>query len=319
MIVRLLTFAVTLLWAASSAAQSFPSKVVRIIVPFPAGGPTDVIARAVSQGVTKTWGQPVVVENRPGADTIVGAEFVARAAPDGHTLLLASGSTLTLNQFVYAKLPYDPERDFAPVINLVRSAPLFVGSAKLNADTFQQFVEHAKARPGEVTYGYFAPAEHMLTNELSSRLGIKLNAIPYKGAGDLFPALMAGHIDVALMSVGGALTHVRSGKLKAYAYAGGRRAEVLPNLPTLSELAGSGMESGTSFGLAAPGRTPRPVVDKIAADVLGVTGTPEFIKQFVSGVGLEPLNLGPDQYTEYLKKERAFYAARVKSMDLKPR
>lgn len=319
MIVRVLTFAAMLLWAASSAAQTFPSKVVRIIVPFPPGGPTDVLARAVSQGLTKSWAQPVIVENRPGADTIVGAEFVARGTPDGHTILLASGSTLTLNQFVYAKLPYDPERDFAPVINLVRSAPVFVGSAKLNAETLQQFIEHAKAKPGEVTYGYFAPAEHMLTNEFSSRVGIKLNAIPYKGAGDLFPALIAGHIDVALMSVGGALAHIRNGKLKAYAYAGARRAAVLPNVPTLVELAGSGLESGTSFGLVVPARTPRPIVDKIAADVLAVTDTPEFNNQFVSGVGLESLNLGPDQYTEFLKKERALWAARVKTMDLKPR
>jgi tripartite-type tricarboxylate transporter receptor subunit TctC len=313
---------VALSWALCAGiaqAQSYPSKVVRIVVPFPPGGPTDLIARSIAQSLGKVWSQPVIVENRPGADTIVGAEYVARAAPDGHTVLLASSSTLTVNPYFYASLPYDPRRDFAPVLNLVKSVPVLVASPKMAADTLQGFIALARAKPGEVAYGYFAASEHLLTLDMSARAGIHLNHVPYKGAADVLPALMSGHIDVAFMSVSPALPHIRSRKIRPLAYAGTQRAGVLPDVPTLAETVAQDLETGTWFGLVVRATTPREIIMKIAADVSRITGTADFDGQFVSAAGLELLNLGPDQYAEFLAKERVLWAVRAKTFNLKPR
>lgn len=305
--------------AGIATAQNYPSRPVRIVVPYSAGGITDLIARSIAQDLNKVWTQPVIIENRPGAGTIVAANYVAKAIPDGYTILMASDPTLSINQYLYSKLPYDPEHDFAPVINLLQIVNVLVASPTLAADTPRQFVALAKSKPGELTYGTFGQGTsvHLFTEELSARTGIRLNHIPYKGVADLLPALMAGQIDVAFTAIQPVLPHIGSGKLKALAYAGARRAGSLPNVPTVAETIAPGFGARTWFGFVVPAATPRPIVNKIAADISRIISTKEFDEKFVIGTGSELLNLGPDSYTEFLQRDRAGYAIRAKAVNVK--
>lgn len=300
-------------------AQGYPSKTVRIIVPYSAGGLTDVIARSIAQELNKAWLQPVIVENRPGAGTIIAATYVAKASPDGYTILMASDPTLSINQYLYSKLAYDPVRDFAPVNLLVQIVNVLVASPNLGADTLQEFIVLARSKPGELTYGTIGrgTSVHIFTEDFSARAGVRLNHIPYNGEAGVLPALIAGQIDVAFLGTRPTLPHIRSGKLKALAYAGARRAGALPNVPTFAESGVPGFEARTWFGLVVPSATPRPIIDKIAADISRIISMPEFDQKFVTGTGAELLNLGPDSYAEFLQKDRAGYAVRAKSLNVK--
>ena len=312
-------FAAVLALCAGAYAQNYPVKPVRIIVPFPAGGLTDVLGRGIANELTKMWSQQVIVENRAGANTIIAAELVAKAPPDGHTLLLANDPTLSLNQYMYSKLPYDPVRDFTPVINIVQSVTVLVVTPSLPANNLQELIAMAKARPGELTYGTFGygSSVHLDTVELSIMAGIKLNHIPFKGIADVLPAVMSGQVNMGLSAVAPALGHIRSGRLRALAYAGTQRSKVLPNVPTYAEAGMPGFLTHGWFGFVVPAGTPRPVIDKIAADTSKVITTREFDEKFVTGVGLELLNQGPAEYAEFLVKDRAQYAKRVKEVNVK--
>ena len=300
-------------------AQGYPNKPVRIIVPFPAGGLTDVFTRGLAQELTKLWGQQVIVENRPGANTIIAAEATAKSAPDGYTMLMANDPTLSSNQYLYTKLPYDPVRDLAPVVNLIAVPSVLVANPSVPANTLQELIALAKQKPGEVTYGTFGPGSktHIDTEGFSALTGIKLNHVPYKGIADVVPALISGQIQIALSGVSPVLPHLRSGKLKAIAMADSRRSPVLPDVPTFAEGGVPGFESRSGFGLAVPAGTPRPVIDRIAADVGRVVLMAEFRERFITGVGLEPMLLMTDQFADFLKADRATYAARVKNISVK--
>lgn len=312
-------FAAVLAFSTGVYAQNYPVKPVRIIVPFSAGGLTDVLGRGLANELTKMWGQQVVVENRAGANTIIAAELVAKSPPDGYTLLLANDPTLSLNQYMYSKLPYDPVRDFTPVINIVQSVTVLVVTPSLPANNLQELIAMAKARPGELTYGTFGygSSTHLDTVELSIMAGIKMNHIPFKGIADVLPAVMSGQINMGLSAVAPALAHIRSGRLKALAYAGTQRSRVLPNVPTYAEAGLPGFLTHGWFGFVVPAGTPRPVIDKIAADTSKVITTREFDEKFVTGVGMELLNQGPAEYAAFLVKDRAQYAKRVKEVNVK--
>ncbi|MDX3907359.1 MAG: tripartite tricarboxylate transporter substrate binding protein [Pigmentiphaga sp.] len=304
--------------SAVAAAQDFPNRMVRIVVPFSAGGVTDVMARGIASELGKTWAQPVVVENKPGANTIIGTEFVAKSPADGYTILMANDPSLSSNQYLYSRLPYDPVRDFTPVVNIAASITVLVAAPSLKADTLQAFIASAKADPGKRTYGSFGlgSATHLSTEEFSALAGIRLNHIPYKGIADVVPAVMSGQIDVALSAVSPVLGAIRGGKLKALAYANPTRSPVMPDVPTFAEQ-GLPFETRAWFGFAVPAGTPRPVVDKIAADTLRIIETPEFDQKYVSGVGLEPINQGPDAFATFLKQDRARWAERVRRVNVK--
>ncbi|MDB5775610.1 MAG: hypothetical protein JWP38_1743 [Herbaspirillum sp.] len=304
--------------AATAAAQNYPAKPVRIIVPFSAGGVADIVARGIASELGKKWGQPVVVENRPGASTIIGTDAVAKSAPDGYTILMANDPSLSSNQYLFSKLPYDPVRDFTPVINIMASITVLVGGPSLQAKTLQELIAAAKAKPGQLTFGSFGPGSstHLTTEEFSALAGIKLNHIPYKGIADVVPAVMSGQIDMALSSVSPVLNLIRAGKLKALAYAGSKRSRVLPDVPTFAEL-GVPFETRSWFGFAVPAGTPRAIVDKISADTSHIIVMPEFDQKFVAGVGLELLNQGPDEFAQFLKKDRATWSERVRRVNVK--
>ena len=303
----------------AALAQPFPAKPVKIVIPFPAGGLTDVLGRGLGQELTKMWDKPVIIENRPGANTIIAAEYVAKQPADGYTLLMANDPTLSSNQFLYSKLPYDPVKDFAPVVNLVTTTTVLIATTSLAANNLPELIELAKKKPGELTYGTFGlgSATHLDTEAFASTAGIKLTHIPYKGIADVIPAVISGQIHMALSGMPPALPHIRSGKLKAIAFAGAQRSKLLPNVPTFAEAGIRDYEARSWFGLVAPAGTPRAAIDKIAADVTKVLGQPDFREKFVTGVGLEPLVQGPEEYAQFLRKDREKYAQRVKNANVK--
>jgi tripartite-type tricarboxylate transporter receptor subunit TctC len=300
-------------------AQAYPSKVVKIIVPFPAGGLTDVLARGIGQELTKTWGQQVVVENRPGANTIIAAEVTAKSAPDGYTILMANDVTTSSNQYLYSKLPYDPVKDFAPVINIAETVEILVSNPAFPAKTLQELITLAKAKPGIITYGSYGLGSkaHLDMEAVASATGMKLNHVPYKGVADVVPALLGSQIDIGLVGIPSVLPGIRSGKLRAIAYAGKARSPLFPDVPTFTESGLNNIEARAWFGFVVPAATPRAVIDKIAADVSRIVTQPEFSGKFITGVGLNVLNQGPDQFAEFLKTDRADYAVRVKNVNVK--
>lgn len=318
-VVLLISTLLLSLLADSATAQIFPARPVRIIVPFTAGGLTDVLARGLAQELTKIWSQQVIVENRPGANTIIAAELTAKSAPDGYTLLMANDPTLSSNQYLYTRLPYDPVRDFAPVINMVAVPSVLVASPSLPAGSLQELIALAKRKPGEITYGTFGPGSktHIDTEGFSALAGVRFNHVPYKGIAEVVPAVMAGQIDIALAGVSPVLPHIRSGKLKAIAMAARQRSPVLPDVPTFAEAGIPNFESRSWFGLVVPAATPRTIIDRIASDVSRILALNEFREKFVTGVGLELHVLMPDPFAEFLKADRATYAIRVKNINVK--
>lgn len=304
--------------ATRSHAQAFPSKPVRIIVPVTAGGLSDLLCRAYAQELAKLWGQQVIVENRPGANTIIAAEATAKSAPDGHTLMLSTPPAVSINQFLFRKLPYDPERDLVPVYNIAYAPPLFIVGAGVPANTLQEFVALAKARPGDLAYGSFGVGSvaQIDIELLSARAGMRLNHIPYKGIADVLPALAGGLIQFGYAGIPPVLPLLRQGRIRALAVGAPRRVALLPDVPTLDEAGFPGLDLRGWFGIVAPAGTPRVVIDKIAADMAQISARPEFRDKAITGVGLEPMFQAPDQFAEFLKAERVRNAEIIRTLKL---
>lgn len=294
------------------AQTTFPSQPVRVVVPFTAGGLTDVLMRGMAQELTVAWGQPVLVDNRPGANTIIGADLVAKAPADGTVLLLANDPTLSANQVLYHKLPYNPVSDFVPVINLVGTDELLVVRADFPAKTLAEFLAQAKARPGQLTYGSYGPGSkaHLDAEEIAYRTGLKFNHIPYKGVADVMTALASGQIDFSMSGVPPAIQLSRAGKIRPLALAAAKRSPQFPDTPTFNE-AGLPFESRAWFGLVAPKGTPQQTVNRIAADASKVLRQPAFLERYVTGVGLSVLDQSPEVYARFLEQDRAEYAERL--------
>ena len=310
--------AAALLYVAVSSAQTFPSRPVRIIVPVTAGGLSDLLARQTAQELAKLWGQQVIVENRPGSNTILAAETTAKAAPDGHTLMLTTPPAVSINQFLFRKLPYDPERDLAPVFNIAYAPPVFIVGAGVPVTTLQEFVALAKSKPGELAYGSFGigSVAQIDIEVLSARAGMRMNHIPYKGIADVLPALVSGLIQFGYAGIPPVLGLIRQGRIKALAVGAPRRVALLPGVPTLDEAGFPGLDLRGWFGIVAPAATPRSIIDKIASDLAQITGRPEFRDKSITGVGLEPMLQSPDQFAEFLKQERARNAQVIRTLNL---
>lgn len=322
---RLSQFAVGALLGAAlvgaAAAQQFPSgKPVRIIVSYPPGGPVDVLARPLADGLQKLWGgNPVIVENKPGANAIIGTDFVAKQPADGHTILFANDPSLSSNQYLYSKLPYDPVKDLEPVVTVASVPLILLARGALPVSSLGDLLALARQKPGELTYGSIGlgSVTHLDAEAFATAAGIKLTHVPYKGTSEVAPALVGGQVDVALSAIGPWLAYIRDGKVKALAIATPKRSPLVPNVPTFHEAGVANFEAVSWFGLAVPAGTPRPVVDRIAADVKRVVEQPEYREKFITGMGLEPLSMGPDQFAAFLGKDRAKYAQRVKNANVK--
>ena len=308
----------TLLRATPALSQTFPSRPVRIIVPVTAGGLSDILTRAYAQELSQLWGQQVLVENRPGANTILAAEATAKAAPDGHTLMLSTPPAISINQFLFKKLPYDPERDLAPVFIIAYAPPLFIVGASVPVNTLQEFIALAKSKPGELAYGSFGMGSvaQIDIEILSAKAGIRMNHIPYKGIADVLPALTSGLIQFGYAGIPPALPLIRQGRIKALAVAAPRRIAVLPDVPTLDEAGLPGLDLRGWFGIVAPSATPRPVIDRIATDMAQVSARPGFSEKAITGVGLEPMLLMPEAFAEFVKKERTRNSEVIRSLKL---
>ena len=314
LIAFLLAFAV-----GGANAQSFPSKTVRIVVPLPAGGLADVFARAIAQDLTKTWGQPVIVDNRPGANGIIAAQATTSSPADGHTIFMANDTPISINPFLYTKLPYDPVKDFVPVINLIESIQLLAVSTSFPATSVKELIAMAKAKPASITYASFGLGSitHLDTEEFASVAGIKLHHIPYKGIADALPALVGGQVDIALVGIPPAIPFIRSGKLKIIAVAGPERLPMFPDVPTYAELGIPNVESRAWFGFVVRSGTPRSIVDEIASQVSRIIVRPEFKEKYVTSVGMSVLDQGPDRFAAMLKEDRAKYEGRIKKLNFK--
>jgi tripartite-type tricarboxylate transporter receptor subunit TctC len=302
-----------------SLAQTYPAKPVRIVVPVAAGGLQDTFVRAITQELTKAWGQTILVESRPGANGIIALEAVGKAAPDGYTILMSDSAPMSINPILYRKLPYDAAKDFAPVIGLAEAPFIMVGNPQFAPNTLQELFDLARARPGQINYGSYGQgsSNHLETEALGNRVGVKFTHVPYKGGSELIPALLAGQIQFALVGVAPVLTHARQGRLKAVVYGAGRRSALLPEVPTIAEAGNPGYDARSWFGWFLPAGAPRAVADRVASNVGSIIANPEFLNKFIVGVGLELLNLPPERFAEYLKADRAKYQEKLKDIPVR--
>ncbi len=306
-------------FAQAQLAGAFPGKPVRLVLPVPAGGLQDGLARALAFELSKSWGQQVLVENRPGASGIIAADIVAKAPADGYTVFMTDNVTWMANQFLRSKLPYDPVRDFAPVAGLVVAGNVLVAPVDSVAKSLQELIAMARAKPGHLNYGSFGlgSSPHVDTEALSTAAAIRLIHVPYKGGPEILQALMGGQIAFSITGLPPALPLIRQGRIKALAYGGLRRSSALPDVPTLSESGLPGFESSAWFGWMAPARTPAAIIEKIAADAIRVASTPEFRDKYILGVGMEPMGLAPVAFSDLIKADREKYSVRLKALDLK--
>lgn len=302
--------------APPAGAQDYPTRPIRLLVPFAPGGGTDINARILAEPLGEALGQTVVVDNRPGAGSIIGTEIVSNAAPDGHTLLI-NAISLTINAAVYRKLPFDTRRDFAP-ISLVSDQPnILVANPQLGAKTFKDFVALAHDRPGKLTYGFPGPGTgvHLATVLLLSKIRAELVGVPYKGTGPALIALLGNEISVYLSTFASALPHVKAGRLVAYAVTTGQRADPLPQVPTVAESGVPDYEYATWYGLLAPAGTPRPIVDQINKATVASLNSAGLRKIFVAQ-GLNARPTTPAEFARYIDSEIKKWSGVVRAANI---
>lgn len=313
-------FALAFALAASTGySQPWPAKPVHIVVPFPPGGVVDGLGRALAERLSQRLGQPVVVENKPGANTIIAAKAVSDAEPDGHTLLMATDVTMSVLPFLYKKLPFDPARDLAPVSMIAYSTPFLVVSQGVGAASVADVVRIAKDRPGTLGYGSqgLGSNGHLAGETFRQLAGIEITHVPYKGLADVYNALLGNHIQVAFANIFPAIGHVRDGRIKALAVAGPTRSPLLPDVPTLAEAGYPQLESMAWFGLVAPARTPAAVIDRLSSEVRKIVAEPAFQDRHIGKVGLQPAGNAPDEFKAFLEKDRRKYEVQVRNAGVK--
>ena len=293
-------------------AQTWPSRSVSIIVPFPAGGTTDVLARALGQELSKTLGQPVVVENKPGAGATLGADYVAKSKADGYTLLMGAVHH-TIATSVYRKLGYDFEKDFAPITTVALVPNVLVVNPQVPAKTVQELLAQAKAQPGKLTYGSngTGTGQHLIGAQFEGMGGVQLLHVPYKGSGPLTTDLLGGQISMSFDTVTPVLPHIKAGKLRALAVTTVKRSVALPDVPTLEEAGLPGFDMGTWFGMLAPAGTPKDIVARLNADMVKIIQSPEFRKK-MDDIGADPIANTPEQMARQIKDDTARFARLVK-------
>jgi len=317
---RLAALAAALLAAVATTApcaQEFPARPVRVIVPFSPGGAVDGPMRVIAQELGKRWGQQVVVENKPGAGATIGSEIVAKAAPDGYTLLLAS-QTNAISATLYTKLPFDPVEDFVPITLIGREPGVLVVNPAFPPKTFQEFVAYVKARPGQVDYASSGngSGQHLFMALLASQTGMQLTHVPYKGSGQATTDLLGGQIMVSIPGSAGMVGHIRAGKLRPLAVTGSTRSPQLPDVPTVMESGVPGYEAYVWMGLLAPKGTPAAIVEKIQRDVAAALQTNE-VRGYMATAGIEIVGSTPAEFGAFFRAERAQWAKVVRETGAK--
>ena len=311
------SFAVPLFMTGAVEAQSYPARTVRLIVPFAAGGSTDIIGRTVGQKLNELWGQPVVVDNRPGGSTVIGTDIVAKAPPDGYTLLVTP-APFTIVPSLATKLPYDPTKDFEP-ITLINTTPLvMVVNPGVPAKSVKELIALAKSKPGALNFGSSGSggSNHLAGELFNAMAGVRMVHIPYKGNAPALTDLLGGHVDLVYNGLTSALPFIKSGKLRALGVTSLNRAGALPDLPTLDESGLKGFQAVAWNGLTAPGRTPKDVIARINADVVRIVKAPELIER-LKAEGSDPVGNTPGEYAAFLHDEIGKWRKVIKFANVK--
>ena len=303
---------------ALASAQSYPTKPIRLVVPFPPGGATDILARDVAQKLTEAWGQSVIVDNRPGAGGNIGSELVAKSAPDGYTLEMGTVGTHAINASLYAKMPYDHVKDFTPVILVAGVPNVLVVNPSVPANSVAELIAYAKANPGKLN---FASSGNGTSIHLSGELfkvmaGVQITHIPYKGSTPALQDLLAGQVQMMFDNLPPSLPQIKAGKLRALAVTSLTRAPALPDVPTLSESGLPGFEASSWFGILAPAGTPAPIVAKLNAEIAKYLATPE-AKEKLAKQGANAAGGTPDDFAKHIAAETAKWAKVVKDSGAK--
>lgn len=315
--VAALTAAVLALAGSAPAfAQAFPSRPVTVVVPYAAGGPVDSFVRGLTPKLAEAWRQPVVVMNKPGANEIIGADFVAKSAPDGYTLFAGTEAALTMNQHLYKKLPYNPEKDFAEISRLVALPLVFFVPKSSPANTLKEFIAIAKQRSTTkpMTYGSSGAGgiAHLPMAMFTFNESLTMVHVPYKGAAPLIPDVIAGQIDAAVLGVSVIEQHVKAGTLKALAVSSDTRSIALPEVPTFKELGVKDINAVFNIGLVAPRGTPPQLLGKIAADTSRIVHTPDFKKEYIDAFSYVAVGSSPVEFKDFLVQDRKSQGERVK-------
>jgi len=307
------------LWCAAGGVlgqgQAYPSKPIRIVVGFPPGGGNDIIARMVGAKMQESWGQPVVIDNRPGANSIIASEFVAKSAPDGYTLLVNATGGMSVNPVLYAKLPYDSLRDFVP-ISMVGSFPLvLVVNPSLPATSVQELIAYLRANPGKLNYSSGSTAFQVATEMFKQMTGTDIKHIPYKGSPGSITALIAGDVHLTIVDTPPLLPQLGSGRLKALAVTSAKRSAAMPDVPAIAESV-PGYEMVLWIGVFAPAGTAREVAAKLNAEVVRIVGLPD-IRAKLAGLGVDPIGNTSAEMAEWIRGEIAKYGPVVKAAGIK--
>ena len=294
-------------------AQSYPLKPIHLIVPFPPGGTTDVLARSLGQALSKNIGQQVIVESKPGAAGTVGADFVAKAKPDGYTLLMGSVHH-TIATSVYKKIPYDFQKDFLPITTVALVPNVLVVNAAVPAKNFSELQALAKASPGQLTYGSngAGTGQHLIGAQFEAMAGVQLLHVPYKGSGPLTTDLLGGQLTMSFDTITPVLAHIKAGKLRALAVTTSKRSAVLPDVPTLDEVGLKGFDLSTWFGLLAPAGTPKAIVSMLNLELVKIINSADFKKR-MDDIGAEPVGNTPEQMARQIKDDTERFATLVKN------
>jgi tripartite-type tricarboxylate transporter receptor subunit TctC len=312
------TLAVFLSFPVLAAEQGYPSKPIRLVVPFPPGGSLDVVARAIGQKLTEAWSQPVVIDNRPGAGGNIGADLVAKSAPDGYTILEGALSTHAVNVSLYTKMPYDPIKDFAPITLVAVTPNVLVLNASYPVNSVPELLAYARANPGKLSFGSGSngSAGHLAGELFKTEAGVDMVHIPYKGGAPALQALLAGDTQLMFDNLANSAAQLKAGKLKALAVTTAKRSSLMPELPTLSETGLPGFDIYTWWGFMAPAGTPKEIVAKWNAEVTRILNSQE-MKAFFAQQGAEPAPDTPEQFAALIRSEISKYAKIVKQSGAK--
>ncbi|HEX6635317.1 MAG TPA: tripartite tricarboxylate transporter substrate binding protein [Usitatibacter sp.] len=305
-------------FATAAYAQPYPSKPIHFVVPYPAGGPLDTVARLLGQKVSESVHQPVVVENKPGAGGNIGADYVAKAAPDGYTILMGAVATHAINPTLYRNIPYDPVKDFAPVTEVAWTPNVLVVNPSLPVSNVKEFIAYAKAHPGELNFGSGSTgsAGHLAGELFKTMAGVQMVHVPYKGAGPAMQDLIGGQIQLMFDNLASSLGQVRAGKVRALAVTTAKRSTLAPDLPTIAESGLPGFDISTWFGIFAPGGTPQPVVQRLHDAFVAALHAPD-VQATMKKMGAEPVGNTPEEFAAYIRAEARKYAKVIEASGAK--
>jgi tripartite-type tricarboxylate transporter receptor subunit TctC len=318
-LLRILACGAFALSALIAGAAEYPGRPIRFVVPYAPGGTTDILARIIGPKMTQAWRQQIVVDNRGGANGNIGSDIVAKATPDGYTILLGTSGSNAVNPSVYARMPYDATRDLAMIAMVASTANILVANPRFSGNTIQDVLAMAKKNPGKITYGSAGVGSvlHLSGELLKTMTGVNMTHVPYKGTGPSLVDLMGGQIDVVFANLPAVVPMVQTGRLKGIAVTTARRAAALPQIPTMVEGGVRGYDVASWFAVFVPARTPKPIVNKINSEVVKILKTPDTQARLVE-LGAEPMFMTPEEGNRYFHDEIGKWAKVVKAAGVKP-